>query len=154
MPVSSFFFVQRLLPALRSSLGRSARAKVGAHARIAFRRAPRTPKKITRENLRKKTALPVHSGPKNQAFKKPCFSARPEPTYPNHCFAPIFAFFFLGPGARQKSDFMQLKKSEGAPLAENLAKKTVPLGTSPRSASCEQENLARALMTTFLRKKH
>ena len=55
-----------------------------------------------------------------------------------------FAFFFLGPGGRQKSDFTQLKKVEAAPLAENLAKNTKRSGTSPRSASCEQENLARA----------
>ena len=35
-----------------------------------------------------------------------------------------FAFFFLGPGGREKSDFMQFRKVEAAPLAENLAKKT------------------------------
>ena len=35
-----------------------------------------------------------------------------------------FAFFFLGPGGRQKSDFTPFRKCEGAPLAENLAKNT------------------------------
>ena len=72
-------------------MGRSARAHVGAHARIAFRRAPRTPPEITRENFSKKTALLVARAQKNQAFKKPSFSARPEPKYPRRVFAPIFA---------------------------------------------------------------
>ena len=35
-----------------------------------------------------------------------------------------FAFFFLGPGGREKSDFLPFRKVEGAPLAEDLAKKT------------------------------
>ena len=60
-------------------------------ARVAFRRAPRTPPEITREKFAENVALHVARAQKNQAFKKPRFSARPGPKYPRAVFAPIFA---------------------------------------------------------------